>query len=413
MPLLWSCFCARRRAQRGQPLISVRPISVALGALFCVTTSVQAGPYRQSTDKNCDGYASINVPTPPGICVSLIASDLGFPRGVVSLSDTQVLIADMGSWERGRGRLLLLELSPAGDAPRIRVLLSRLDRPHGLVRSEAGKLYLGEATRISEIRLSGNTAQLVPILTGAPGTGRHPLIGLAALAGGKLAFSTGSATDDCDGAMAAGVCSETTGRNARAAIRVFTPSAAPQRWGDIAPYATGLRNSAALVFDPMANVLWAGENSMDLASPNLPPDELNRIEEGRNYGWPACYGMAVRATGFRASSCQGTATPARNLAAHSAPLGLALIEGGLAKTGRALAITSHGYMPSGHRVTLIPINGRGDLAGPNRDIVFGWNAARGIRPTGTPVGIATAPNGGLYVTEDGNGTLLRISVQPE
>jgi glucose/arabinose dehydrogenase len=382
-------------------------------ALLAGAQGAQADPYRQSPDRNCDNYASLDIPTSPGVCVSLIASGLGFPRGVVSLSDTQVLVADMGSWERGRGRLLLLTISPSGEPARVVVLASRLDRPHGLVRTETGTIYLGEATRITEVKITGETARLVPVLTGAPGALRHPLIGLAAMAGGKLAFSTGSATDACEGNMQAGVCQETIGPNARSAIRVFTPGATPVRWTDIPPYARGLRNSAALAFDPVSGVLWAGENSMDLSSSTLPPDELNKIEEGRNYGWPACFGMAVRAPGFAGASCRGTAVPARNLAAHSAPLGIAVIDGGLAKTGRALAITSHGYMPNGHRISLIPINALGDLAGQSRDIVFGWNAARGIRPTGTPVGIATAPNGGLYVTEDGNGTLLRISMQFE
>jgi glucose/arabinose dehydrogenase len=375
--------------------------------------ALAASPYRQSADKSCDGYRSVDIPTTPGVCVSLIAADLGFPRGVVSLSSTQVLVADMGGWERGRGRLLLLDLSEVGDAPKITVLLTRLDRPHGLIRAFDGRLYLGEATRISEIKLDGTKASLTPVLTGAPGTGRHPLIGLAAMENGAIAFSTGSATDDCDGAMRSGVCQEGTGALARAAIRVFTPSTTPKAWRDLTPYATGLRNSAALVFDPVSKTLWGAENGMDIASLTLPPDELNKIEAGKNYGWPACYGMAVRARGFAGSTCRGTASPVRNLPAHSAPLGIALLDGGLAKSGRALALALHGYQPTGHRITLIPINERGDLAGPNRDIVFGWEEKRGVRPKGTPVGIAAAPNGGLYVTEDGNGTLLRLSLQPE
>ena len=347
------------------------------------------------------------------MCVSLIAERLGFPRGVVALSDTQVLVADMGSWERNRGRLLLVEVSPTGDAPKITVLLTRLDRPHGLVRGSDGRLWLGEATRISEIKIDGATTQLTPVMIDAPGTGRHPLIGLAVMSAGRIAFSTGSATDDCDGSMRAGLCLEGVGPTARAAIRVFTPSATPIRWITIPPYATGLRNSAALAFDTVADVLWAGENGMDLASPDVPPDELNKIEAGKNYGWPACYGMAVRARGFTTSSCRGTALPARNLPAHSAPLGVTVIEGGLARGGRALVIASHGYMPTGHRITLIPINSRGDLAGQSRDIVYGWTAQRGVRPMGTPVGVTPAPGGGIYVTEDGNGTLLRVSVQSE
>jgi glucose/arabinose dehydrogenase len=411
--VLWACICAGRDTRRQRPLRSQLWL-LALGAsIFCGLNGASAAPYRQSVDKSCDGYSSLDIPTAPGVCISLVAQDLGFPRGVVSISDTQVLVADMGSWERGRGRLLLLDVSRAGEPAKVSVLLTRLDRPHGLTRGLDGKIWLGEATRISEVRLTPTSAQLLPVMTGAPGTGRHPLIGLTAMSDGRLAFSTGSASDDCDGGMRGGICQEATGAQARAAIRVFTPSGSPKRWSEIAPYVTGLRNSAALAFDPVAGVLWAGENGMDLTSPTLPPDELNKIEAGKNYGWPACYGVGVRAPGFSTSTCRGTTSPARNLPAHSAPLGMALIEGGLANTGRALAIALHGYMPNGHKIILVPINSRGDLAGQSRNIVFGWNASRGVRPTGTPVGIAPAPNGGLYVTEDGNGTLLRISVQPE
>jgi glucose/arabinose dehydrogenase len=389
----------------------------ALAALVILSAAgvggAQAATYRQSADKSCDGYRRLDIPTAPGTCISLIAENLGFPRGVLTLSDTQVLVADMGSWERGRGRLLLVEPSPTGDAPKITVLATRLDRPHGLARGPDGRIWLGEATRISEVKLGASSAQLTTVLIEAPGTGRHPLIGLAVMNDGRIAFSTGSASDDCDGAMQGGVCQESTGPLARATIRVLAPTSTPVKWRDIRPFATGLRNSAALTVDPVANVLWGGENGMDIASPTIPPDELNKIELGKHYGWPACYGMAVRARGFAASTCVGTAVPARNLAAHSAPLGLAIVEGGLARNGRAIAITLHGYQPTGHRITLVPINARGDLAGQSRDIVFGWTALRGVRPAGTPVGISSAPNGGLYVTEDGNGTLLRVSVQPE
>lgn len=377
-----------------------------------------AGPYWQSNAKNCDGYRRLNIPSAAGTCMSLIAENLGFPRGVLSISDTQILVADMGGWERRRGRLLLVEISPTGDAPIVKVLASRLDRPHGLARGTDGRIYLGEATQISEVKLSSTTAQLVPVMVEAPGSGRHPLIGLAVMTDGRIAFSTGSATDDCDGAVRGGVCQESTGPLARATIRVFMPpmsqsSEAPLKWREIAPFATGLRNSAALAFDPEANILWGGENGMDITSPILPPDELNQIEADKNYGWPACYGMAVRARGFAQSTCRATQVPVRNLPAHSAPLGVTLVEGGVAGTGRALAITMHGYQRTGHRITLVPVNARGDLAGQNRDLVFGWTQERGVRPTGTPVGITTAPRGGLYVTEDGNGTLLRISSQSE
>jgi glucose/arabinose dehydrogenase len=374
-------------------------------------TDAKAQTYRQSNEKNCDGYRSVAVATAPGTCLSLIAQGLGFPRGVLSLSETQVLVADMGSWERGRGRLLLLDISPDGAPARVSVLLSRLDRPHGLAQGPDGRIYLGEATRVSEVRLSGNRASLRPVLVDAPGSKRHPLIGLAVMDDGRIAFSTGSETDACEGSSQAGPCAEAIGPRARAAIRVFTPTETPQSWRDIAPFATGLRNSAALAYDPKASVLWAGENGMDLPSPRLPPDELNKIEAGKDYGWPACFGAGTPAPGFLGARCARTTFPARNLPAHSAPLGMTIIEGGVAGSGRAIAIALHGYMPTGHRVILVPINARGELSGPNREIVYSWNQVRGVQPKGTPVGVTSAPRGGLYITEDGNGTLLRLSLK--
>jgi glucose/arabinose dehydrogenase len=370
-----------------------------------------AGPYAPSAQRDCQGYRSLDIPTTPGLCVGLIAEGLGFPRGVISLSQSEVLVADMGSWTAGRGRLLLLTLPGDGTPPVVRVLASRLDRPHGLARGTDGRIWLGEATRISEVMIAGPTARLRPVMTGAPGDGRHPLIGLAVMGDGRLAFSTGSSTDDCANGVRDGVCAEASGERARGAVRVFTPASTPVSWNDLPPFATGLRNSAALAFDPAANVLWGGENGMDMPSPGLPPDELNRIEEGANYGWPACFGMAVPAPGFTRAQCRGTAVPMRNLPAHSAPLGIAVIDGGIAGTGRALALTLHGHAANGHRIRLVPVNSRGDLAGQSRDIVFGWEARRGVRPRGAPVGVATAPGGGLYVTEDRNGTLLLVAMR--
>lgn len=376
--------------------------------------TAHAQTYRQSSEKNCDGYRRLSLSTPQGVCVSLMATNLGFPRGVVALSDSQLLVADMGNWEKNRGRLLRIDLSTDGEPAKVSVLLTRLDRPHGLARGADGRIWLGEATRISEIRFAETSARLFPVMVGAPGNERHPLIGLTVMGDGRLAFSTGSASDACEGGIRNGICRETIGPNARAAIRIFTPRATPLNWRDIPPYATGLRNSAALAFDATAGVLWAGENSMDLPSPTLPPDELNKIVESRNYGWPACFGNGLHAPGVGRSSCRGTQSPARSLPAHSAPLGAVVIEGGLAGAGaRAIALTLHGYMPTGHRVILVPLTSAGDIAGPNRELVFGWSQARGVRPMGTPVGITLAPDGALFVTEDGNGNLLRITQTPE
>jgi glucose/arabinose dehydrogenase len=46
-------------------------------------------------------------------------------------------------------------------------------------------------------------------------------------------------------------------------------------------YAWGSRNSQGIAWDPIRNAVWANEHG------SMAGDEINRIERGRNYGWPA------------------------------------------------------------------------------------------------------------------------------
>jgi glucose/arabinose dehydrogenase len=60
-------------------------------------------------------------------------------------------------------------------------------------------------------------------------------------------------------------------------------------------FATGLRNSVGLAFNPTTGELWANNNDRDNIGPNqaatdnLPPERLNILKDGKWYGWPQCY----------------------------------------------------------------------------------------------------------------------------
>ena len=51
-------------------------------------------------------------------------------------------------------------------------------------------------------------------------------------------------------------------------------------------YATGLRNSVFIKINPKTGELWGTEMGRDLIGDNLPPEEVNIIAKGKNYGWP-------------------------------------------------------------------------------------------------------------------------------
>jgi len=49
-----------------------------------------------------------------------------------------------------------------------------------------------------------------------------------------------------------------------------------------------LETRLVLVGIPKTNELWATDNGRDWLGDNLPPDEVNILKEGMDYGWPYC-----------------------------------------------------------------------------------------------------------------------------
>jgi glucose/arabinose dehydrogenase len=134
----------------------------------------------------------------------------------------------------------------------------------------------------------------------------------------------------------------------------------------------GHRNVQGLAFD-RAGQLWASEFGQDTW------DELNRIDKGRNYGWPLVEGKGGTGTdGYRAPFVQWRTSEA-------SPSGLAFLDGSL-------------WMASlrGQRLWQVPV--RGDSVGRPRDFFVG---AYGRMRT-----VVAAPDRTLWVTtsnRDGRG----------
>src|SRR5215216_2874520 len=95
---------------------------------------------------------------------------------------------------------------------------------------------------------------------------------------------------------------------------------------DLKIFATGMRNPVGLAFQPGTDLLWATVNERDNQGNEIPPDLVTIVTEGANYGWPAC--LPPDATPQEpGADCSGVTPPTVAIQAHSAPLGLAFLDG--------------------------------------------------------------------------------------
>ena len=398
-------------------------LGIAAGLLLALTASasggaVPAGQYTISGD--CDGFPRTDLKAAPGMCVGLVATHLGFARGVVALG-TDVYLADMGGWHKKRGRILRLPQSGRGKP---QVVLSGLDEPNGLAPGPGGSLYVGVLGKV--IRFDPNAADpagsMRDVVIGLPDTGRHPLAALAVAADGALFINVGSATDHCEKADgtppdAAQPCPETVAATPRSTILRVVPGDTAVDAGAVKPYASGLRNSMALAVLPGGQLL-AASNARDyinradpaLSDEDLPHEPLNRIEQGADYGWPYCYDDRLSSPEYPKADCAAKHPPALLLPPHAAPLGMLLYRGkGLPGLDGRLLIAYHGYRAKGHRIVSLALDGQGKPQGQPEDVVAGWDYAEGAHPQGAPVSIWQLDDGSMLISEDHNGSLLRLA----
>lgn len=176
-------------------------------------------------------------------------------------------------------------------------------------------------------------------------------------------------------------------------------------------FASGLRNSVGIVFHPQTGELYGTDNGRDWLGNDLPPEEINIISDGKDYGWPICYGDKIHDTDFDKNvyirnPCADTENPFAKMQAHSAPLGLSFYTGSSfpVEYRNKIFVAFHGSWnrnpPTGYKIVTV------DLATREvKDFASGWLTSEGV--SGRPVDIIEV-NGDLYVTDDASGNIYRI-----
>jgi glucose/arabinose dehydrogenase len=284
-----------------------------------------------------------------------------------------------------------------GRADEVVPILSGLDRPHGLAFA-GSVLFIAETHRVLRLDVWWDGASAREIIS-LPGGGHHFTRSLAVGPDGKLYVSVGSSCD---------VCQESDPR--RAAVWRFNLDGSGGE-----PFATGLRNAVGLAWEPGAGRLWATENERNELSPDLPPDELDILQFGADYGWPGCYGQRVAMPPFgNPDRCAATEPPSLELPAHTAPLGLAFYDGHQLPPAYfgGIFVALHGQVrqthPDGHSLVFVPVRDGQPQAAV--EVVRGWRVDD--ESWGQPVGPLVSRDGSLYLTDDTAGVIYRLRARP-
>jgi glucose/arabinose dehydrogenase len=370
--------------------------------------------------------AGAKLQVPPGFEIKEFANGLRGPRLLRAAPNGDIFVA-----ETGAGRIRVLRSGEDGaTVSQNEVFASGLRGPFGIAFYPAANpqwVYVGNtdsvvrfAYRNGDMTARGAPETIVPQL---PVGGHSTRDVVFSRDGSRMFVSVGSGSNDAEsmgGLDPAAVQKWERDKPAGAAWRseaeradvlVFDPQGKGRRI-----FATGIRNCVGLAIHPSTGDLWCSTNERDGLGDNLPPDYITRVREGGFYGWPWYYMGAhqdPQHLGERPDLKDKVTVPDVLIQAHSASLQLMFYTGDqfpAALKGSAFA-AEHGSWNratrTGYKIIRAIVKD-GVPTGEYEDFVTGF-VIDDVSVWGRPVGVVQAKDGSLIFSEDGNGTLWRVS----
>jgi glucose/arabinose dehydrogenase len=370
--------------------------------------------------------ATLQVPT--GFKIELFAEGLSGPRQMRVAPNGDIFIA-----ETGPGRIRVLRAADGSPKPSAdQIYASGLHEPFGIAFFPNGEnpqwVYVADTDRVVRFPYGNGDRKAAAkpdiVVADLPHSySGHSTRDIAFTQDNKrMLVSVGSASNDAEGmGKAPGGLPTWTSQHPlgaswgsesdRADVLVFDPDGK-----NPGVFATGIRNCVGLAVHPKTGDFYCSTNERDGLGDNLVPDYVTRIREGAFYGWPWYYiggNEDPHYTGQRPDLKGKVTVPDVLLQAHSASLGLTFYNGNAFPAeyaGDGFA-AEHGSwnrsLRTGYKVIRIRLKD-GVPTGEYQDFVTGF-VINDTEVWGRPVGVAVAHDGALLISEDGNGTIWRIT----
>ncbi len=448
---------------RNRSIIS-RALLLAAGLLVSAcgggdkTPAATTDTTANASANSCPGD-NAGLTLPAGFCATVFAESIAHGRHAVVASNGDVYITIEGTRPQRAGQappaaevpsasvVALRDTNHDGRADIIARMAGRGNTGIGLVN---GHLYVDEGTQI--VRYARADSQLAPtakaevIVRNIPLDPGHRARNFAIGGDGALYLNVGSATNSCQqtdrGNESPGVdpCVEL---RTRAGIWKFDANKTNQSFTPAARFATGIRNGMgiALAADGKLYATQHGRDQLNANWPKIfpttkysaenPAEVLLQVNAGDDFGWPYCY-QAVASNslvdapeyggdGTKSVRCASKKAPVAAFPGHWAPMSL-LFHGGSsfpAKYAQGAFIAFHGSWnrapepQEGYRIVFQPLT-NGATSGAYETFADGFAgvSAAEVQP-GTakhrPTGLASGPDGALFVTDDLGGRVYRIT----
>jgi glucose/arabinose dehydrogenase/cytochrome c2 len=407
------------------------------GARHRIDLANLAAPYATVSAGNAPRTeyqpAGAGLAVPPGFQVKLFLAGLVGPRLLRTAPNGDIFIA-----ETTQNRIRVLRMADGADHPALNAVFAEgLTGPFGIAfypRENPQWVYVGNLNSVvrfpyhdGDLQATGPAQVIVPLLSDS--TGGHSTRDVAFSRDGRRMFiSVGSGSNVAD----------TMDRKNPAEVRDWEAThLRGSSWGweahranvlvadpmgqGLTIFATGIRNPVGLAVQPATGELWCSTNERDGLGDDLVPDYITHVQEGHYYGWPWFYmgnHEDPRHKGERPDLAGVAIPPDVPLQAHSASLQLTFYPQN--PTGPSafpaeyrgdIFAAEHGSWNrtgrTGGKVIRVHLKD-GVATGEYEDFITGFVIDDG-HVWGRPVGVTTAHDGALLMSDDGNGTIWRVS----
>jgi glucose/arabinose dehydrogenase len=359
--------------------------------------------------------AGVPLRVPPGFKIELYAEGFRDPRFLLTAPNGDIFVVE----SRANQIKVLRDTNGDGKPDHTEIFAERdLNKPFGIAFYQPGDdpqfLYVANTDgvirfpyRNGDLKARGPAEKLGAQLSGGAArlrSGGHWTRDIVfSPDGNKMYVSIGSRSNVSDNNAEAD----------RARIFEFNPDGTDRK-----VYAWGIRNAVGIAFRPGSNELWMSTNERDEIGEDLPPDYISSVRPGGFYGWPWFYignHKDPRHKGKHPELADKVIVPDVLVQAHSATLNLCFYTGDQfpAEYKGDIFAAFHGswnrMKRTGYKVVRVPFDhSTVKPLGEYQDFVTGFVSPDG-KVWGRPVGMTVAKDGSLLISEDGNGTIWRVS----